>query len=110
MDPLSGWGGDTHILSAATGGNSGLSFKNPILADGKDLYLSATRTAIDLSFTGTDTIRSFFIDSVAQATGVWAAAAGPGVDHVSPLITGSGFLNVTSLPVMAVPGDYNGNG
>jgi hypothetical protein len=109
MDPLSLWNGDTHINSAATGGNSVLSLNNPILADGKDLYLSATRSALDLNFTGTDTIRSFFIDNVEQATGVWAATAGPGVDHVSSLITGNGLLNVTGA-VVGVPGDYNNNG
>src|SRR4029079_14786871 len=93
----SGWGGDTHILTAPTdssspngAGLSVLSLSNPILADAKDVYLSATRTALNLNFAGTHTIRSFFIDNVEQATGVWAAAAGPGVDHVSSLITGSG--------------------
>jgi len=111
----SGWGGDTHVLTAPTdssapngAGLSILSLSNPILADAKDVYLSATRTALDLNFSGTDTIRSFYIDGVAQATGVWAAAAGPGIDHVSSLITGSGLLDVTG--VVGVTGDFNSDG
>jgi hypothetical protein len=109
MDPLSGWGGDTHIKSAGTGGNSVLGLKNPILADAKDLYMSATRTGIDLNFAGTDSIRSFFIDNVAQPTGIWGAM-GSGAANESALITGTGLLNVTTAPSMGVPGDFNGNG
>jgi hypothetical protein len=109
MDPLSGWGGDTHILSAASGGNSVLSLKNPILADGKDLFMSATRTGLNLDFTGTDTIRSFFIDNAAQLTGTWGAigAVALGAQHESALITGTGWLNVVGA---GVTGDYNGDG
>jgi hypothetical protein len=113
MDPLSGWGGDTHILTAPTSapisGNSVLSLKNPILADGKDLYMSPTRTGLVLDFTGTDTIRSFFIDSVEQLTGTWGAigSVALGANHESALITGTGWLNVVGA---TLAGDYNGNG
>jgi hypothetical protein len=110
MDPLSGWGGDTHILTAPTSaGNSVLSLLNPILADGKDLFLSATRTALDLNFAATDTIRSLYFDGIAQATGIWGAT-GSGAAHETSLITGTGLLNVTTLPTLGVPGDFNNNG
>jgi autotransporter-associated beta strand protein len=97
--------GDTHILSGPTTGISTLSVTNPIFADGRDVYLSATRTALDLNFGGTDTIRNFYIDGVAQLTGTWGTT-GSGAAHESALITGSGFLNVAG----GVPGDFNGNG
>jgi len=112
---LDSYAGDTHILTAPTAtsavgpGLGMLSLSNAILADGRDLYMSATRTALNLSFGGTDTIRSFFIDGAPQATGTWGAT-GSGAAHESALITGSGFLNVTTLPPVGVPGDYNGNG
>lgn len=106
-NPASGWGGNTTILSGPTTGISTLSLTNPILADAKNVYLSATRTDLDLNFGATDTIGAFFIDGVAQATGIWGAT-GSGAAHESALITGSGFLNVTSAG--GVPGDFNGNG
>ena len=73
-----------------------LSLSNPTLADGRDVYLSATRTALDLNFAATDTIRSLYIDGVAQATGTlgcdWFRSCRP---IPSSLITGTGYLNVT---------------
>jgi hypothetical protein len=111
----SGWGGDTHILTAPTdsssptgAGLSVLSLSNPILADGKDVYLSATRTDLDLNFTATDTIRSLYIDGIAQATGIWGPT-GSGAAHETSLITGTGRLNVLGVTV-GVPGDFNNNG
>jgi hypothetical protein len=110
LDPLSHWGGDTHILTAqTTTANSVLSLSNPILDDGKDLYMSATRTGLNLDFTGTDAIRSFFIDSVEQSTGTWGAIGSVvlGADHESALITGTGWLNVMGA---TLAGDHNGDG
>jgi hypothetical protein len=111
----SGWGGDTHILTAPTdssspngAGLSVLSLSNPILADGKDVYLSAIRTALNLNFAATDTIRSLYFDGVAQATGIWGPT-GSGAAHESSLITGTGRLNVVGVTV-GVPGDYDNNG
>jgi autotransporter-associated beta strand protein len=103
------WAGDTTVLSGPTTGTSVLSLTNPTLADGRDVFLSATRTALDLNFAATDIIRSLYFDGIAQATGIWGAT-GSGAAHESSLITGSGFLNVTTLPVVGVPGDYNNNG
>jgi hypothetical protein len=117
-NPLSGWGGDTHILTAPTdssapsgAGMSILSLSNPILADSRDVYLSATRSALDLNFDNTDTIRSLFVDGVAQAVGLYGAIGSPNpTDIERPWITGSGELNVTSLPVVGLAGDFNSDG
>jgi hypothetical protein len=82
-----------------------LSLTNPTLADGRDVYLSATRTALDLNFTGTDTVRAFYIDNVAQPSGLYGriGSLDPN-DTETALITGDGLLRV------GVPGDFNNNG
>jgi autotransporter-associated beta strand protein len=103
------WAGDTTVLSGPTTGTSVLSLTNPTLADGRDVFLSATQTALDLNFVATDTIRSLYFDGVAQSTGTWGAT-GSGADHETSLITGTGLLDVTTFPVLGVPGDYNNNG
>jgi hypothetical protein len=117
-NPLSGWGGDTHILTAPTDssspngpGLSVLSLSNPILADGRDVYTSAARTALDLNFVATDTIRSLFLDGAPQPVGLYGAigSSDPNDNEVA-WITGSGELNVTTLGVVGVPGDFNNNG
>jgi autotransporter-associated beta strand protein len=109
MSASNAWSGDTTVLTAPTGSaTSVLSLANPTLADGRDVYLSATRTALDLTFTATDTIRALYFDGVAQGTGVWGAT-GSGAAHETSLITGTGRLNVVGLTV-GVPGDFNNNG
>ena len=89
------YGGNTAV-SAAT-----LSLSPTVaggyLADGADVYLT-TGAVLNLN-TGSstsDTIRSLYIDGAPQAVGVWGAD-GSGAEHTSPLITGAGKLNVTSL-------------
>jgi len=72
------------------------------------VFLSATRTALDLTFAATDTIRSLYFDGVAQATGIWGAT-GSGAAHETSLITGTGRLNVVGV-IVGVPGDFNNNG
>jgi autotransporter-associated beta strand protein len=104
------WTGDTTVLTAPTASaTSVLSLANPTLADGRDVYLSATRTALDLTFATTDTIRSLYFDGVAQATGIWGAT-GSGAAHETSLITGTGRLNVVGVAPPGVPGDFNNNG
>jgi autotransporter-associated beta strand protein len=102
------WAGDTTVLTGQTTGTSTLSLANPTLADGRDVYLFATRSILDLTFAATDTIRSLYFDGVAQATGIWGAT-GSGAAHETPLITGTGLLNVVGLSV-GVPGDFDNNG
>jgi autotransporter-associated beta strand protein len=96
----SAYGGDTHVLPALTTAISTLSFTNPILPDGRDVYLSATGTALNLDFSATDTIRSLFIDGVAQPTGAYGALGNAAADFQNGSITGAGLLQVTTLPVL----------
>lgn len=98
------YSGDTTLLAGGP-----LSITNPFLADDADVYLETnpileTNSILNLNFSGTDTIRSLFIDGVAQQVGTYDAASLPG------LITGAGVLEVTTLGVTGVPGDYNGDG
>jgi hypothetical protein len=107
------YGGDTHILTAPTASAvSVLSLSNPVLPDTKDLYLSATRTALELNLSGlTDTIRSFYVDGLAQPSGLYGPIGSANTNDTElAMITGDGYLNVTSLPGVGVPGDFNNNG
>lgn len=102
--------GDTRVLTAGNAaGLSVLSITTPFLADLSDVYLSATRTALNLDFTGTDSIRSFFINDVAQPIGIYGALDNLDVDEAFriPLITGTGMLEVTAIPPTDLPGDFN---
>jgi autotransporter-associated beta strand protein len=93
--------GDT-IVQAGT-----LSLASATLADAADLYLT-TGSLLDLTFAGApDAIDSLFVDGVAQVDGVWGGV-GSGAQFTSPLITGTGLLQVGSLA--PIPGDFNGNG
>jgi autotransporter-associated beta strand protein len=104
------YGGDTHVLTAPTAtATSTLSIANPILPNGRDVYLSAPRTALDLNFSATDAIRSLFLDGVAQPTGTYGAVGNASADFQSTLITGSGLLQVTTLPVTE-NADFDGDG
>ncbi len=73
---LDSYGGDTKLLAGGP-----LSITNPILADNRDVFL-VTGSTLDLNFGATDTIRSFFIDGVPQATGTWAPP-GPIISRAS---------------------------
>jgi autotransporter-associated beta strand protein len=85
-----------------------LSITTPYLANDKDVSL-LTGATFDLNFVGTDTIRSLYFDGIAQAVGTWGAV-GSGATNENAFFTGTGVLNVTTLPSVGVPGDYNGNG
>jgi autotransporter-associated beta strand protein len=90
--------GDTRINSGT------LSITNPFLANAADVYLT-TGATLDLSFVGTDAIRSLYFDGVAQEIGTWGATGNLDADFQTDLITGTGLLGVTALP--GLPGDYN---
>ena len=94
--------GDTRI------NNGILSITNPYLADGADVYLT-TSGVFNLDFGATDTIRSLYFDGIGQSVGTWGGV-GSGATNESAFFTGTGLLNVTTLPSVGVPGDYNGNG
>jgi autotransporter-associated beta strand protein len=95
--------GDTQI-NAGT-----LSVTNATLADGADVSLS-TGAKFDLGFSGSDTIRSLFFGGVAQSIGTWGATGSGATNINDTFFTGTGTLNVTTVPAVGVPGDYNGNG
>ena len=86
-----------------------LSITNPTLslADAADVLMNST-AIFDLNFSGTDAIRSLFVDGVAQAVGTWGSLASLATNKRA-FFTGNGILNVMLVPA-GVPGDYNGNG
>lgn len=93
--------GDTNVSEGL------LSITNGVLADVADVYLASSAT-LNLDFVGTDTIDSLFIDGLSQAAGTWGAV-GSAADFTSPLITGTGLLDVTMTP-LALQGDFDLDG
>lgn len=86
-----------------------LRIANPFLANGADVYLQEGAT-LDLNFSGnSDVIDSLFFDGISQAAGVWGAI-GSGAQYTSPLLTGTGLLQVTTYIAPGLPGDYNEDG
>jgi fibronectin-binding autotransporter adhesin len=92
--------GDT-IVQAGT-----LRLTTASLTDTADVYLTSGAT-LNLTSGATDTIDSLFINGALQAPGWWGAIGSNAV-HQTPMITGTGLLNV--LNGTNLPGDYNGNG
>ena len=88
-----------------------LRLSSPVLANAADMYLT-TGSLLDLTFpSGTpDMIDSLFIDGVSKEAGLWGAV-GSGAPFTSPLITGTGRLQVTTFiaPPAPIPGDFNGD-
>jgi len=85
------YAGDTRIQAGT------LSIANPYLANGADVYLS-TGSTFNLSFAGTDIIRSLYIDDMMQAPGTYGAP-GSGAQFTTYLISGTGLLG----PTIGVP-------
>jgi len=79
------------------------------LADAADVYLT-TGSFLNLNFAGTDTIDSLFIDGVGQATGTWGAMSNALAANKTPLITGTGLLNVTTPATPSNNADFNDDG
>lgn len=103
MDGVKSYTGDTKV----TGGT--LSTNSASLGDLADVYIAGT-SIFNLNFAGNDTIDSLFFNGVAQAIGTWGAA-GSGATNISSFFTGTGVLQVSSIPgPVGVPGDYNNNG
>ncbi|MCA9231068.1 MAG: autotransporter-associated beta strand repeat-containing protein [Planctomycetales bacterium] len=93
--------GDTSVLDGS------LIIGTPFLADSSDVYLT-TGAEINLDFGGgPDVIDSLFIDGISQAAGIWGAV-GSGAQFTSPLITGSGLLQVATF-VPDPPGNFDGD-
>ena len=85
------YSGDTSVLAGT------LSIAAASLNDLADVYLSAGST-FNLGYASTDIIDSFFIDGVAQDTGIWGAL-GSGAAHETARLTGTGTLTVTTAAV-----------
>jgi autotransporter-associated beta strand protein len=71
-----------------------LRFNHPTLANASDVRITSG-AFLNLNFSGTDTVRSLYINGSKQAGGTWGAV-GSGAQHQSPLITGTGFLQVAN--------------
>lgn len=79
----------------------------PYLSDTADVYL-ATGGILNLNLgTATDVIDALFIDGVMQQAGIWGPE-GSSAQFTSPLITGTGLLQVMTAP--SVPGDFDNDG
>jgi autotransporter-associated beta strand protein len=97
------YSGDT-IVQVGT-----LSLATASLADTADVYLTSGGQ-LQLNFGGgPDGVDSLFINGISQRAGIWGAI-GSGAQFTSPLITGSGELQVFTFLPAALVGDYNQDG
>jgi len=85
-----------------------LSISNAYLSDTADIFV-VTDAFLNLGFIGADTIDELYINGKAAAVGTWGAL-GSAADYNTPLITGTGLLNVLSGTWTPMPGDANGDG
>jgi autotransporter-associated beta strand protein len=102
------YNGDTVIQAGKLSVSSPNSF-NEQFDNEWDIHLS-TGAILDLKFSGIpDTIGSLFIDGASQPAGIWGAE-GSGAPFTSPLITGTGMLEVTQFIPPPLAGDFNDDG
>ena len=92
----------TNTYTGATSVTAGtLSLTNACLADAANVALT-TGAALNLNFSGTDTVGKLIIDGVEQYQGTWGGLASSAL-HKTAAITGPGLLNVTAGPVAPTP-------
>jgi autotransporter-associated beta strand protein len=97
------YAGDTGVTQGVLRINSAL------LANSADVYLSAGGT-LDLGFSGSpDVIDELYLDGLPQPVGIWGAV-GSGAAFTSPLITGTGLLQVMTTSIPPIPADFDGDG
>jgi autotransporter-associated beta strand protein len=98
----SGYTGNTTVQAGS------LTLANSFLANSSDVLLPAetTTAALNLNYSGTDTIHALFFNNIAQLSGTWGSPTS-GADHTSTLITGTGLLLV---PAAGLLGDFNSDG
>jgi autotransporter-associated beta strand protein len=77
-----------------------LSLSFPALANAADVSIASGAT-LDLKYSGADVIHALFLNGTSQAVGTWGAV-GSGAQFTSPLITGTGMLQVTAVPEPAL--------
>jgi autotransporter-associated beta strand protein len=93
------YGGNTTVTAGT------LSLATATLPNGGDVKLS-TGTTLNLAFTGTDDIDQLFIDGVEMFKGTWGGTASAATNK-TPLITGTGILNVLTGPTGGGSGGYD---
>jgi autotransporter-associated beta strand protein len=96
------YAGDTFVEQGT------LSISSPFLANAADVHLSLN-SELSLNFAGTDVIDSLFINGVSQGVGTWGAI-GSAADFTTPLITGTGLLQVSTFVPPPSPADFNLDG
>jgi autotransporter-associated beta strand protein len=109
-------GAGTLVLSAinsytgnTTAAAGKLTLNNRFLADTADVFVS-TGATLDLKFSGiADIIDSLYLNGVSQAIGIWGAS-GSGAQFTTPLLTGTGWLQVSTFIPPPLVGDYNQDG
>jgi autotransporter-associated beta strand protein len=85
-----------------------LSISTPFLSNSADVKITAG-ASLNLNFAGADIIDSLFIDGVSQVAGTWGGV-GSSADFITPLITGTGLLQVTTFVPPPSPADFNMDG
>ncbi len=73
-----------------------LNIGNPFLADSADVYVHGG-SVLHLGFAGNDIVRGLVLNGLPQPEGIWGAE-GSGAQFTSSLLSGIGFLHVTSTP------------
>jgi autotransporter-associated beta strand protein len=85
-----------------------LSLSVATLANAADVLIS-NGAALKLGFAGSDVIHALFLNGVSQPAGAWGAV-GSGAQFISPLITGTGMLQVAAFVGTPLGGDFNSDG
>jgi autotransporter-associated beta strand protein len=97
---VSTYTGDTAVFGGT------LRVTNAFFADASIVRIN-TGGVLNLDTSSTlDTIGALILNGVSVAPGVWGGA-GSGAANISPLLSGTGTLMVTTK---AIPGDFDGNG
>jgi autotransporter-associated beta strand protein len=102
MSGTNTYAGDTRVEGGV------LSTSTTSLADAADVFLS-TGSTFNLNFSGTDVIDSLFINGTSQAIGTWGGV-GSGAANITPLLTGTGLLQVSTLVAPANNADFDADG
>lgn len=77
-----------------------LSVTNPVLTDSSVVEL-LTGGVLNLNFAGTDIVGGLIINGTTMQTGIWGAP-GSGAAFTTPLLSGTGLLNVGGMALEAI--------
>ena len=99
----------TNTYTGSTSIDAGtLSITSSYLSDVAIVYIDGD-ASFNLGFSDTDTVDRLYLDGKDAAVGTWGAI-GSAADYNTPLITGTGLLNVLNGTWTPMPGDANGDG